>query len=60
MEMDAKPPRMAPDWLVKQLEESEAEIAAGHAVALEPFLERLRASIARMEAGGNAEDQGKT
>jgi hypothetical protein len=51
---------MAPDWLVKQLEESEAEIAAGHAVALEPFLERLRASIARMEAGGNAEDQGKT
>jgi hypothetical protein len=52
---------MAPDWLVKQLEESEAEIEAGHAVPLEPFLERLRESIARMEAGGggNAEDQGK-
>jgi hypothetical protein len=52
--MDAKPPQMAPDWLIKQLEESEAEIAAGHAVPLEPFLERLRDSIARMEAGEGA------
>jgi hypothetical protein len=57
--MDAKPPRSAPDWLVQQLEESEGEIAAGHAVPLEPFLDRLRASIARMEAGNGAavEDQ---
>jgi hypothetical protein len=48
--MDAKPPRMAPDWMAKQLEESEAEIAAGQAVPLEPFLENLRDSIARMRA----------
>lgn len=61
--MDVKSPQIAPDWLVTQLEESEAEIAAGHAVPLEPFLERLRESIARMEAGQSAvaaKDPGKT
>ena len=38
-------------WLREALERSEAQIAAGHAVPLEPVLERLRASIARMRAG---------
>ncbi len=39
-----------PDWLVDSLERSEAQIAAGQTVALEPVLDRLRASIARMRA----------
>jgi hypothetical protein len=39
-----------PDWLVKSLAESEAQIEAGMRVPLEPFLDRLRASIARMES----------
>ncbi|HVJ53790.1 MAG TPA: hypothetical protein VM689_15080 [Aliidongia sp.] len=32
-----------------ELEESEAQIAVGQSVPLEPVLERLRASIRRME-----------
>jgi len=39
-----------PDWLVKSLERSQAQIAAGESVPLEPFLDELRASIARMKA----------
>jgi hypothetical protein len=41
-----KPPA---DWL-EPLARSKAEIEAGKTVPLEPFLDRLRASIARMKA----------
>jgi len=46
-EHTAPPP---PDWLVKSLERSQSQIAAGESVPLEPFLDDLRASIARMKA----------
>ena len=39
----------SPDWLIASLERSEAQIAAGQTVPLEPVLDRLRASIARMQ-----------
>jgi hypothetical protein len=39
-----------PHWIQESLERSEAQIAAGETVPLEPVLDRLRASIARMEA----------
>ncbi len=45
--VDKTPPR----WLVEVLERSEAQIAAGQTVPMEPVLDRLRASIARMKAG---------
>jgi hypothetical protein len=48
--MDAKGDNTPPDWLVKSLERSEAQIAAGQVVPLDPVLDRLRASIARMKA----------
>ncbi len=48
--MDAMTPKMPPDWLVDSLARSEAQIAAGETAPLEPVLERLRASIARMKA----------
>jgi hypothetical protein len=41
----------APSWLIDSLERSEAQIVAGQTVPLEPVLDRLRASIARMKAG---------
>ncbi len=44
------PDKDAPAWLVQSLERSKAQIAAGETVPLEPALDRLRASIARMEA----------
>jgi hypothetical protein len=47
--MDAIPDKNPPGWLVASLERSEAEIAAGQTVPLEPVLDRLRASIARMQ-----------
>lgn len=37
------------DWLA-DLEISEAQLAAGQTVGIEPALQRLRASIARLEA----------
>jgi len=37
------------DW-VESLERSEAQIAAGLTLPLEPVLDRMRATIARMEA----------
>jgi len=45
----------SPDMLVHEaiaasLARSEAQIAAGQTVSLEPVLDRLRASIARMQA----------
>jgi hypothetical protein len=42
--------KIAPDWLTQSLERSEAQIAAGQTLPLEPVLDRLRASIARMKA----------
>ncbi len=39
-----------PDWLAESLERSEMQIADGQTVPLEPVLDRLRASIARMKA----------
>jgi len=46
-ERTAPPP---PDWLVKSLERSQAQIAAGKSVPLKLFLDEFRASIARMKA----------
>jgi hypothetical protein len=46
--MDAIVDKTPPGWLVESLERSEAQIAAGETVPLEPVLDRLRASIARM------------
>jgi hypothetical protein len=48
--MDAVVDKTPPGWLVESLERSEAQIAAGQTVPLEPVLDRLRASIARMKA----------
>jgi hypothetical protein len=48
--MDALTPKTPPDWLLDSLARSEAQIAAGETVPLEPVLDRLRASIARMKA----------
>jgi hypothetical protein len=47
--MTAKSEDIAPTWLVQSLERSKAQIAAGETVPLEPALDWLRASIARME-----------
>jgi hypothetical protein len=48
--MDAETKSSAPAWLVESLELSRAQIAAGETVPLEPALDRLRASIAWLEA----------
>ncbi len=42
--------KTAPAWLVDKLELSKAQIASGETVPIEPAVELLRASIARMEA----------
>lgn len=47
--MDAIVEKTAPAWMIASLERSEAQIAAGQTVPLEPVLDRLRASIARMQ-----------
>ena len=47
--MDTIPEKMPPGWVMESLERSEAQIAAGQTVPLEPVLDRLRASIARMQ-----------
>ena len=52
--MTDKPP---PAWITESLERSEAQIEAGQTVALEPVLDRLRASIARMRTGRSREGQ---
>lgn len=49
--MDAQREKIPPGWLVASLERSEAQIAAGQIVAVDPVLDRLRASIGRMKAG---------
>jgi hypothetical protein len=48
--MDARTDQAPPTWLIESLDRSEAQIAAGQTVPLEPVLDRLRASIARMKA----------
>jgi hypothetical protein len=44
-----------PESISASLARSEAQIAAGQSVALEPVLDRLRASIARMQADAEPE-----
>ncbi len=46
--MDATADKTLPCWPVESLERSEAQIAAGRTVSLQPLLDRFRASIARM------------
>jgi hypothetical protein len=46
--MDAPTDEAALAWLTDSLRRSEAQIAAGETVPIEPVLERLRASISRM------------
>jgi hypothetical protein len=49
--MDAITAKTPPGWVTEALERSEAQIEFGQTVQLEPVLDRLRASIARMKAG---------
>ena len=46
---DMSPDKPVPDSIAASLARSEAQIAAGQTVPLEPVLNRLRASIARMQ-----------
>ena len=55
--MDTMTDKTPPAWITEALERSEAQIEAGQTVALEPVLDRLRASMARMKAGRSHEDQ---
>ena len=50
MDHDDTAPRPAPAGWLETLERSEADLAAGHTVPLEPVLARMRESIKRMEA----------
>jgi hypothetical protein len=43
------PEKPVPESIAASLARSEAQIAAGQTVPLEPVLDRLRASIARMQ-----------
>lgn len=45
---DVSPGKPIPESIPASLARSEAQIAAGQTVPLEPVLDRLRASIARM------------
>src|SRR5690242_4504902 len=47
--MDTIPEKMPPGQVMELVERSEAQIAAGQTVPLEPVLHRLRASIARVQ-----------
>ena len=58
MDHDDTAPRPAPAGWLEALDRSEADLAAGRTVPLEPVLARLRDSIKRMEvrqAGQGAE-----
>jgi hypothetical protein len=55
--VDTVPDKNPPGWLAESLERSEAQIAAGQTVPIEPVLDRLRASIARMKAGTSEAEQ---
>ena len=52
--MNYTSPKPVPESIADSLARSEAQIAAGQTVPLEPVLDRLRASIARMQ---QAEDE---
>ncbi|HLQ94627.1 MAG TPA: hypothetical protein VK148_31805 [Xanthobacteraceae bacterium] len=43
-------PKVVPESIAASLARSEAQIAAGQTVPLQPVLDRLRSSIARMQA----------
>lgn len=47
----ASPVKPVPESVTASLARSEAQIAAGQTAPLEPVLDRLRASIARMQGG---------
>lgn len=49
--MDTIADKIPPGWMMESLERSEAQIESGQTVPLEPVLDRLRASIARMKSG---------
>jgi hypothetical protein len=57
--MDDPTKRTLADWIA-DLEESEAEVAAGLTVPLAPILEQLRESIRRLEAKAQDETQRET
>ena len=42
-------PKVVPESIAASLARSEAQIAAGQTVPLQPVLDRLRSSIARMQ-----------
>ena len=44
------PDKPVPESIAASLARSEAQLAAGKTVPLEPVLDRLRASVARMQA----------
>ncbi|MBI1208029.1 MAG: hypothetical protein GC191_12170 [Azospirillum sp.] len=44
------PEKPVPESIAASLARSEAQVAAGQIVPIEPVLDRLRASIARMQA----------
>jgi len=48
--MSYTPPKHVPESIAASLARSEAQIAAGQTVPFEPVLDRLRSSIARMQA----------
>jgi len=48
--MNYTSPKPVPESIAASLARSEAQIAAGQTVPLEPVLDRLRSSIARMQA----------
>ena len=43
-------PKVVPESIAASLARSEAQIAAGQTVPLQPVLDRLRSSITRMQA----------
>ncbi len=55
-ELVAEPSQVPGGWL-EALERSEAQLARGETVPLEPMLDLMRASIARMEAKRAADSQ---
>jgi hypothetical protein len=48
--MNTPADKLPPTWLADALDRSEAQVAAGQTVPLEPVLDRLRASIGRLQA----------
>jgi hypothetical protein len=48
--MNYTSPKPVPESIAASLARSEAQIAAGQTVPLQPVLDRLRSSIARMQA----------